>query len=150
MKLGTAILLTTAIATGVFSADEDDCGSLGLMVPDGAKLPAGVNASDVRKCAEHPLGRQAGPGGLVKRGGGCGGTGGKESGCSEGFCWKDCHGIDVIIGQNFGAWCWTARGDEGFGNWYPCTRDSDCKPSYACGKAIMGTYCGLCGCPSNC
>lgn len=149
MKLGTTILLTTAIATGVFSADEDECGSLGLMVPDGAKLPAGVNASEVRKCADHPLSREAGPR-LAKRRGGCGGTGGKMSGCSDGFCWKDCQGIDVMIGQNFGAWCWTARGDEGFGYWIPCTGDSECKPSYACGQAIEGTYCGLCGCPSSC
>ncbi|KAI7776617.1 hypothetical protein LA080_004767 [Diaporthe eres] len=131
MKLSTAILLIAAMAKGVFSTDQDECGSLGLMVVDEAKLPAGVNASDVRKCADHPLGRRAGPG-LAKRGGGCGGHAGRLSGCSNGYCWKDCHGIDAYIGQNFGAWCWTAKGDESYGNWYPCTRDSDCKPSYTC------------------
>lgn len=149
MKLSTAILLTTAMAMGVFSADEDECGSLGMMVVDEAKLPAGVNASNVRKCVDHPLGRKAGPG-LVKRGGGCGGHGGRLSGCSNGYCWKDCHGIDAYIGQNFGAWCWTAKGEEGYGNWYPCTSDSDCKPSYTCGRAFTGSYCGRCGCPSIC
>ncbi|KAL2837043.1 hypothetical protein BJY01DRAFT_251651 [Aspergillus pseudoustus] len=41
---------------------EAECGSLGVMYYDPAELPEGVFPEDVRKCRDHPLGRQAWPG----------------------------------------------------------------------------------------
>jgi hypothetical protein len=52
------------------AAAEAECGSLGVMRIDPAELPEGVMVSDVRMCADHPLGPRAhpgpGPGALVR------------------------------------------------------------------------------------
>ncbi|KAK1234642.1 hypothetical protein PQX77_002156, partial [Marasmius sp. AFHP31] len=50
INIGTlAVLAQIAV---VYSAVVDDCGDLGLM-----KVSEGTNSSDVRKCADHPLGK---------------------------------------------------------------------------------------------
>ncbi|RAL15125.1 uncharacterized protein BO97DRAFT_403750 [Aspergillus homomorphus CBS 101889] len=44
------------------AAAKAECGSLGVMMIDPAELPEGVTMSDVRMCADHPLGPRAYPG----------------------------------------------------------------------------------------
>ncbi|KAF4254002.1 hypothetical protein CNMCM8812_001850 [Aspergillus fumigatus] len=44
------------------AAAEAECGSLGVMRIDPAELPEGITMSDVRMCANHPLGPGAYPG----------------------------------------------------------------------------------------
>lgn len=44
------------------AAAEAHCGSLGVMRIDPAELPEGVKMTDVRMCADHPLGPGASPG----------------------------------------------------------------------------------------
>ncbi|KAL3455394.1 hypothetical protein BJX64DRAFT_295089 [Aspergillus heterothallicus] len=72
MKLLTYLLLgihaTAALAAlrpdatpDEVAAAEAECGSLGVMRIDPAELPEGVLLSDVRMCADHPLGRPSTP-----------------------------------------------------------------------------------------
>ncbi|KAI2470985.1 hypothetical protein F4781DRAFT_441237 [Annulohypoxylon bovei var. microspora] len=139
-------------ATNAHQLAASECGDLGIMEYDESTLPQGVKPSDVRKCAQHPLGhsRVKGEGSLAP-----------ESdtvledvnydnatilqprdcqydakyGCTNGYCWKAC-------GQP-GQWCWAAKGD-GTGPWIQCASYKDCKTKYACGKGC-GKECG-CGC----
>ncbi|KAE8154232.1 hypothetical protein BDV25DRAFT_148129 [Aspergillus avenaceus] len=52
------------------AAAEAECGSLGVMRIDPAELPEGISMSDVRMCADHPLGSRAipdlGPGAFAR------------------------------------------------------------------------------------
>ncbi|KAI2603099.1 uncharacterized protein GGS25DRAFT_79978 [Hypoxylon fragiforme] len=101
-------------------------------------LPSGIDPSAARKCIEHPLGKinddRSTPvrRDLVERT--C--WYGKPSGCTNGYCWKSCGN---------GPWCWTAR-SGGFGDWYTCSKDSDCKTAYACGQVAGDGKCDSCGC----
>ncbi|RAK75437.1 uncharacterized protein BO72DRAFT_382505 [Aspergillus fijiensis CBS 313.89] len=55
------LALTTALTLTPRDAEQGDpiveCGDLDVMTVDPADLPAGVAPSDVRKCLDHPLGR---------------------------------------------------------------------------------------------
>lgn len=54
-----AICAATASAVVTDTAIADDCSNLGgpMSIP-AHELPEGVSPSDVRKCVEHPLGRE--------------------------------------------------------------------------------------------
>ncbi|KAJ6531697.1 hypothetical protein B0H10DRAFT_1642280, partial [Mycena sp. CBHHK59/15] len=118
----------------------DDCGALSVMkVPD--VLPEGVNPTDIRKCAGHPLeinGTRANRDGFQGKyetvirtdsylmptivgliGRNC--VTGASVGCTQSngvwFCWKVC-------GPG-GEWCWTAS-NGGFGGWDTCISAKDC------------------------
>ncbi|KAL0564558.1 hypothetical protein V5O48_017487, partial [Marasmius crinis-equi] len=117
MKFTVAIVFLATQLNGVFSVairDGEECGALGVMAVDG-------DATDVRKCANHPLGRdrfdtweslapiEANETSLTSRA--------EEKcfydapyGCSGGYCWKACGS------PGDGKWCWTAGGD-GSGAW---------------------------------
>ncbi|KAI1141605.1 hypothetical protein F5Y05DRAFT_423351 [Hypoxylon sp. FL0543] len=140
MQFNYGILLLAAQALSVFASPAppaDSCGALGTV--DITSLPEGVDASKVRQCNEHPLGDENASvaerdvaGDLFKRE--C--WYGNPSGCTNGYCWKTC---------GDGPWCWTAR-EGGFGDWYTCTTDADCKTSFACGQSAGGKSCKKCGC----
>ncbi|KAF8132732.1 hypothetical protein K438DRAFT_1641960, partial [Mycena galopus ATCC 62051] len=117
------------------------CGALGVMkVPD--VLPEGVNPTDIRKCAGHPVeinGTRAnhdGFQGLV----GCACVTSAQFGCSEfngvGYCWNVC--------GTGGEWCWTAN-NGGFGGWDMCISVNHCgtdNNAYRCGAS----GCARCDC----
>ncbi|KAI1392409.1 uncharacterized protein F4822DRAFT_128425 [Hypoxylon trugodes] len=137
MKTNCAILLLAAQILNISASPSpavlnEDCGPSGLM--NTTNVPEGVDPSAVRKCSEHPLGRVDLTGrsvGLVERT--C--VHGNPGGCDNGYCWKSC---------GDGPWCWTAR-NGGFGDWYTCSKDSDCLTSYDCGQKSGGN-CDKCGC----
>ncbi|RDB29460.1 hypothetical protein Hypma_014819 [Hypsizygus marmoreus] len=108
MKLSASFVLILASLTNITvgatlgglmvprTADDstDDCANLGGPMPK-SNLPDGVIASDVRKCAAHPLGggdKDKSPKACQTE---------SDGGCSKGYCWKVC-------GDN-GQWCWTAE-----------------------------------------
>ncbi|PLB47060.1 hypothetical protein P170DRAFT_412582 [Aspergillus steynii IBT 23096] len=69
LSLLLGISATTALAAlrpdatpDEVAAAEAQCGSLGVMRIDPAELPEGVRMTDVRMCADHPLGPDASPG----------------------------------------------------------------------------------------
>ncbi|KAF2142699.1 uncharacterized protein K452DRAFT_307639 [Aplosporella prunicola CBS 121167] len=150
MKFYVGIIFAAAASTRVLSAAVSDtaaeCGSLGVMSID--NIPEDVDAANVRKCANHPLGRNRplaetslGPmedsndtsveaPSLQARD--C--WFGAEYGCTKGYCWRTCG----TVGK--GTWCWTAS-DGGTGPWYTCKTYSDCNKSQPCGK-----NCDKCGC----
>ncbi|KAI1416863.1 hypothetical protein F5Y13DRAFT_204254 [Hypoxylon sp. FL1857] len=156
MRFNVSIALLAAQATGIFAAGAStasqataaECGDLGVMKYDQAELPHDVQASDVRKCANHPLKgheRAKGQGSLAPKNAAdsshdnatiaqprdC--SYDAPYGCYEGYCWKAC--------GDPGEWCWTAR-KAGFGSWYKCDTYKDCGTlTYACGK-----HCDSCGC----
>lgn len=122
----------------------EECGKLGVM-----EVPEGVPESDVRHCAEHPLGRDVDFGNDYKRGPTSVHNrhaadifpkdalkcywGDKPWGCMGGKCFKKCGAR--------GNWGWTAQG-AGYGDWDRCKYDTDCGWNFHCS---MGT-CGACGC----
>ena len=68
LSLLLGISTTTALAAlrpdatpDEVAAAEAECGSLGVMRIDPAELPEGVTMTDVRMCADHPLGPGAYP-----------------------------------------------------------------------------------------
>ncbi|KAF8206639.1 hypothetical protein K438DRAFT_1577493 [Mycena galopus ATCC 62051] len=160
IALVAATLSQTAAASVDTTADE--CGALGVMeVPD--VLPEGVNPTDIRKCAGHPVelnGTRADRDdfqgkyktvirtdmylmpttvlflGLVGRA--C--VTSAQFGCTEvngvGYCWKVC-------GPG-GEWCWTAS-NGGYGGWDTCISANNCgtdNNAYGCGAG----GCASCGC----
>ncbi|KAJ5127899.1 hypothetical protein N7448_008678 [Penicillium atrosanguineum] len=153
-----AVCAVTASAVAVPDNDiADECRSLGgAMSIQAHELPEGVSASDVRKCVEHPLGRERyfedaslapfneeqkknstqfetrDP--LDERAADACYTA-APYGCSKGYCWKSC-------GSN-GEWCWTAN-KAGLGSWITCSKYQDCgTTTYACG---IGGASGGCSC----
>ncbi|KAK6811622.1 hypothetical protein RU639_012522 [Aspergillus parasiticus] len=58
----TALAALRPDATPDEVAAEAECGSLGVMRIDPAELPEGVTMTDVRMCADHPLGPGGYPG----------------------------------------------------------------------------------------
>ncbi|KAK6533668.1 hypothetical protein TWF694_002601 [Orbilia ellipsospora] len=168
MKFTAVTLFALAQITGGFcaavSSTVAECGSLGVFSPD-TILPEGVQASDVRRCADHPLGRDRDlknaslapmDAEFTKRSQNNGEMTadtviahlsgrsaqacffGAPYGCTKGFCWKSC-------GKN-GEWCWTAN-QGGLGQWQACSTFGDCAPSsnYACGAGCTGKS-KACGC----
>ncbi|RJE24674.1 hypothetical protein PHISCL_02989 [Aspergillus sclerotialis] len=59
MKVYTTLLLLTAAMTLTTATPnaEEECGALGVMQVDPKDVPEGVTLADVRKCADHPEGR---------------------------------------------------------------------------------------------
>lgn len=173
MKLPITIISMVALSAALTltqrAAEENlvaECGDLGVMTVDPADLPVGVAPSDVRKCLDHPLGRNRPVKGaslaplddvddsfyddmvdedtspVETRADGLGALrerGCKKEapyGCAGGYCWKACGNM------NIGEWCWTAK-KGGIGGWIQCTRWQDCgTKTYACGKG----GCLSCGC----
>ncbi|KAJ6493475.1 hypothetical protein DFH09DRAFT_1451260 [Mycena vulgaris] len=169
MKFSTSFIALVAamlsqIAAASVDTTADECGALGVLkVPD--VLPKGVNPTDIRNCAGHPLGingtRTDSEGfiqgnyktiiqtdlylmptivlflGLVGRA--CETR--ETLGCTKGkdgvgYCWKVC--------GTGGEWCWTAS-NGGFGGWDTCINASDCgtdNNEYGCGAG----GCADCGC----
>ncbi|EJD47258.1 hypothetical protein AURDEDRAFT_62495, partial [Auricularia subglabra TFB-10046 SS5] len=120
----------------------ENCGALGVLKVDLAKLPEGVDPAAIRQCKQHPLGH-AGPrngtsaavedGALSKRA--C--WYGDSYGCTDGYCYKSCNT------KGSGQWCWQAW-DKGWGQWRTCAGKGDCKPNKSsdCGQG----GCDACGC----
>jgi hypothetical protein len=169
MQLNKCLILLATCATTAFSvavpdaAAADECSNLGgVMSMEAHKLPEGVSLSDLRKCVEHPHGRERfldeaslapfeegdapsdekkkknstdiEAGGLEERAADACYTA-APYGCSRGYCWKTC-------GDN-GKWCWTAY-KAGLGSWIKCSTYNDCgTTTYACG---IGGVSGGCGC----
>ncbi|KID69407.1 protein kinase domain protein, partial [Metarhizium hybridum] len=137
MKFLKAVGVAIIYAQGALSmpaSAEQDCGSLGVMKVDEAKLPEGVDASQVRKCLGHPEGHGTDHSGKALFARVC------EFrwawGCSRGgYCWKSCDP------DNNGKWCWTAEA-SGLGPWIRCSSYKDCEGSMACGEG----GCKECGC----
>ncbi|KAJ6587390.1 hypothetical protein B0H10DRAFT_1961400 [Mycena sp. CBHHK59/15] len=124
------------IAAASVNTTADECGALGVMkVPD--VLPEGINPTDIRNCAGHPLeinGTRAnrdGFQGLIGRNCVTGATIGCTQSNGVGYCWKVC-------GPG-GEWCWTAS-NGGFGGWDTCISAKDC------GTDNNGYGCGAGGC----
>ncbi|THU83523.1 hypothetical protein K435DRAFT_871193 [Dendrothele bispora CBS 962.96] len=70
---------------------------------------------------------------------------GKPVGCTNGFCWKTCGN------KGDGSWCWTASNKgtcTGCGEWFTCSKDSDCNANMPCGQDDPTTpqKCDDCGC----
>ncbi|GFF94794.1 hypothetical protein IFM60648_10499 [Aspergillus lentulus] len=151
MKLPITIISILAVSSALTltprAAEGDpvvECGDLDVMTVDPADLPAGVAPSDVRKCLDHPLGRNRHVKGaslapldavdasfyngavdtdtspVEARSNGLGGLQERACykdapfGCSGGYCWKACGDT------NKGEWCWTAA-KAGLGAWIKCT-----------------------------
>ncbi|KAJ7359942.1 hypothetical protein DFH08DRAFT_769950 [Mycena albidolilacea] len=141
ITLVAAMLSQTSAASVDTTADE--CGALGVMkVPD--VLPEGVNPTDIRNCAGHPLGfngTKADHEGLIQGLAGRACETRETLGCTKGkdgvgYCWKVC--------GTGGEWCWTAS-NGGFGGWDTCINASDCgtdNNQYGCGAG----GCADCGC----
>ena len=136
---------------------QEICGDLGVMDVATNELASGVGVSDIRMCADHPLGRNRtldeaegaslapvdpNDAHVLARTPSSLNTLEERScnykapyGCSGGYCWKSC-------GKN-GVWCWTAS-KGGVGAWAKCSKFEDCGTVgiyFGCGKA-----CASCGC----
>ncbi|KAK4169893.1 hypothetical protein QBC43DRAFT_329466 [Cladorrhinum sp. PSN259] len=124
-----------AAAAEVAAKVADSCGALGVMNVNTTTLPANVDPTNIRTCADHPAGSpvQALDGGIAKRD--C--YYGAPFGCSKGYCWKQCGP------SGSGQWCWTAT-NGGYGDWSSCSNNQQCSEAQACG--IGGSDCKACGC----
>ncbi|KAJ8095425.1 hypothetical protein PM082_023195 [Marasmius tenuissimus] len=154
--LAIVIQIASVRSVAVSPADvTEECGSLGVLNVDLKKLPEGMTPSDVRKCADHPLGGKPrqnaeweslapmdGPESNITDRSNIESRAAQTCyydapyGCTDGYCWKSC-GV-----SGSGEWCWTAGGD-GSGPWLTCSSFGDCNANAACGK---GNNCGSCGC----
>lgn len=156
MKFNVAILFFVSQAAQIYSAavpevesvDALECGNLGVMTLSDADRAVGLNAADIRKCADHPLGRhrdlaessqppmdvgRSVPPELTAREGfACEYS--APYGCSKGYCWKVC--------GSGGEWCWTTVGNPRSA-WKTCGNWRDCSQGLSCGE---GVGCGSCGC----
>ncbi|KAK6539393.1 hypothetical protein TWF694_009618 [Orbilia ellipsospora] len=159
----TALFLIAQITGGMAAAvsvDAAECGELGLL--EVHNLPSGVDHTQLRKCAGHPMGRdrdlpnaslvywtdeqrekaQNAPKldarSVVATLSGRGANAcwnGASTGCSKGYCWKTC-------GSN-GEWCWTAA-NGGAGDWLKCSNGNECTDGSACGQGCFQSK--ACGC----
>ena len=134
------VTVLSALTPDVASANAGkECGDLGIMQAPGV-LPEGINATDIRQCANHPLGRShvnLTPALTARAAEAC--ETGSPYGCDQGFCWKVC--------AAGGEWCWTAS-NGGFGPWITCSTYSDCgddAEQFPCGTG----GCQDCGCSCN-
>ncbi|KAJ7232483.1 hypothetical protein B0H12DRAFT_1145201 [Mycena haematopus] len=149
MKLSGSTRFLTLVAAALFqiatasvnTTAADECGALGVLeVPD--VLPEGVNPTDIRTCAGHPLevnGTRAnrdGFQGLAARACVTDATLGCTVENGVGYCWKVC--------GTGGQWCWTAS-NGGYGGWDTCISAKDCgtdNNEFGCGAG----GCDSCGC----
>lgn len=136
--------VSAAVESNPYKGIEAICGDLGVMDIAPADLPAGVQPSEIRLCADHPMGRdreldpkkgaslapvedeKVAPSAKMLFERKC--SFGAPYGCSKGFCWKQC-------GKG-GEWCWAA-GAGGTGPWKGCHSWQDCgvdDTTYGCGK----------------
>jgi hypothetical protein len=140
MKFNTLILSIALQISAVLSAAVSEvaaeCGNLGIFTVADADLPAGVNKTEIRMCAQHPLkghhARQEGSlapmddeqieAAVTVYRDSLDPAVGLEArdcyyedayGCTDGFCWKACGSAGD------GKWCWTAS-NLGFGAWFSC------------------------------
>jgi hypothetical protein len=126
-------------------------------------VPTGMDASTVRHCADHPLGRDLdaadstskrttdidlaeradddatttddkSPEAIFGMPQSC--NYGPPYGCHRHWCWRECGPHD----KHF--WCWIAEGNGG-GPWRRCNWDWDCRPETG---GNCGIGCGSCGC----
>ncbi|CVK85186.1 hypothetical protein FPRO06_07658 [Fusarium proliferatum] len=138
------------------------CGDLGILNIAPGDLPDGVEPSDLRLCANHPMGRNrtldplegaslapveeedldpdttAAPSASLFGERACYYK--APYGCSRGYCWKQCGK------SRSGQWCWTASGMGG-GPWRKCDKYEDCgtnKFTFACGNNCWVSR--SCGC----
>ncbi|KAI9371050.1 hypothetical protein BJX61DRAFT_512793 [Aspergillus egyptiacus] len=160
LALSSALTLTPRAAEGDAVVE---CGDLDVMRVNAADLPEGVTPRNVRKCLEHPLGRNRDVKGaslapldavddsfynstdsdtspVEARSDGLGTQEERACyhkapyGCSRGYCWKACGDKEK------GEWCWTAE-NLGWGDWDTCSSWRDCGvKTYSCGR----------GCPFSC
>ncbi|KAH7126592.1 hypothetical protein B0J11DRAFT_432271, partial [Dendryphion nanum] len=126
----------------------DECGSLGVM-----EVPRGENATEYRKCRDHPLASKQSPEVVPKRSVGSTSPAntferrrradiekracwhGASFGCSDNWCWSICDHYTT------GKWCWLAVND-GKGAWAKCSAANQCDP-----LQIRGLKCGgRCSC----
>lgn len=164
MRANTLLGLFGLFASGVLASPANvaaaaeaalvaECGELGVMKVDASELPDGIDISQVRHCAEHPLGRSPGlsPSGTTeaheRRDASAEALEELSSleprscytaathGCSGGYCWKQCGLL------NTGEWCWTAT-LAGLGTWTSCKSDAECSTLQSCGIGV----CKACGC----
>ncbi|POR32174.1 Uncharacterized protein TPAR_07615 [Tolypocladium paradoxum] len=170
MKGYTNILVVAYAALALGAAMPDnaaECGQLGAMslALDAGKLPEGATLGDVRKCADHPLGRDRDlatasmpttgdlssapaaadnlPAETTPNDAGNSGLTALEGRACEKAAQFGCSkGYCWKTCGNNGEWCWTAR-NGGSGSWYTCNSWHECgtEDSYACGK-----FCSSCGC----
>lgn len=165
------ILAYTAMATAAVTPASAEarakavCGDLGVLEVIPGELPEGVVPSDLRLCADHPLGRNRTldpeKGASVKMIDDDEGDLADPDttpapslhpfeqmacytkasmGCSGGYCWKQCG--NKIKGE----WCWTANA-FGAGAWRTCKRWQDCDTNnlrFGCGKGCLKPF--VCGC----
>ncbi|RBR25332.1 uncharacterized protein FIESC28_01769 [Fusarium coffeatum] len=139
------------------------CGDLGILNIAPGDLPEGVEPSELRLCADHPMGRNrtldpaegaslapmteeedlepdttpaAGASLFEERA--CYYK--APYGCSRGYCWKSCGK------SRSGQWCWTASAGGG-GPWNKCDKFEDCgtnRITQACGNSCWVSR--ACGC----
>ncbi|KAL4901519.1 hypothetical protein BDW74DRAFT_84033 [Aspergillus multicolor] len=170
LALSSALTLTPRAVEGEDAARIVECGDLDVMRVSAADLPAGVSPIDVRKCLDHPLGRNRhvkgaslAPLNAVEPSffnNGTVNTGtdtdtspadleARSSALQERACYKDapygCSGgycWKACGNTDKGEWCWTAN-KAGLGSWITCSKWQDCgTATYACGRG----GCPSCGC----
>ena len=138
MKFSTSFVALThfALAFAVAVPEGQDCGVLGVM-----PVPEGADASEYRKCLEHPI--QLLDGTLEERDSDLVARacyhGNQTPACSkDGWCYMNC---DVN-----GEWCWMAE-NRGKGAWTSCKSHNDCVTAYFKRAAFCGVGgCKDCGC----
>lgn len=140
-----AQFILSLLATAGFQAARaqdavpDECGGLGVFQVDLATLPVGVDATQLRPCANHPLGLAKEAEAKAAAAQGLEGNISAKAcatntkGCEKGYCWRRC--------GTGGSWCWAAKND-GWGDWITCKSANDCTTSMACGQG----ECPACGC----
>ncbi|SPJ91495.1 uncharacterized protein FTOL_13510 [Fusarium torulosum] len=151
----SAFILSAATPASPEARAKAICGDLGIL--DITTVPDGVEPSELRLCANHPMGRNRN---LDPKKGASLAPGGEgyydditpadsanllserfcsysaPYGCEGKWCWKTC--------GNNGQWCWTAWA-KGTGAWRGCKTWRDCgtdNTNYGCGKN--------CNVPGNC
>ncbi|RBQ76052.1 hypothetical protein FVER14953_12459 [Fusarium verticillioides] len=138
------------------------CDDLGILNIAPGDLPEGVAPSELRLCADHPMGRNrtldplegaslapmeeedldpdttATPSAGLFEERACYDK--APYGCSRGYCWKQCGA------SRSGKWCWTASGMGG-GPWRTCDKYENCgtnKFTFGCGSNCWVSR--SCGC----
>ncbi|KAL0959500.1 hypothetical protein HGRIS_011210 [Hohenbuehelia grisea] len=144
--IASLFFASLAVVDGAATYAKDECGDLGVMNIDVARLTSGIDPSKVRKCLNHPEGSD-GPNDSDVPSVNVSSLENKalerrecwfksRYGCStNGYCWKVCDGN--------GGWCWAAS-NGGTGDWLRCASYKDCGEgdSFACGAG----GCKDCGC----
>ncbi|KAH7242612.1 hypothetical protein BKA59DRAFT_530383 [Fusarium tricinctum] len=162
----TAMVSSSTTPLSALKGPAAVCGDLGILNISPGELPEGVEPSDLRLCADHPMGRNR----TVDPNEGASLAPMEEEdeensettptpsaslfeekscwyaspyGCSRGYCWKNCGP------ERSGRWCWVAT-QLGAGPWKRCTSWEDCsalkiKGSFCAKGCVISSSCG-CGC----